>query len=77
MRKINEDKKLLEKKVLKLEDLAEVHKYRIELYKKETADLRDGLQKARFHGSLKGYGGFFLGVLATSAAAYAAIRSTK
>jgi hypothetical protein len=77
LRKINEDKKVLEKKVTKLEDLAAINEQRVETYKKLSQESEDQLRWEKTKGNFKGIGGFLVGVLATSLAAYAAIRISK
>ena len=77
MRKINEDKKVLERKVTKLEDLAVINEQRVETYKKLSRESEDQLRWEKTKGNFKGVGGFLVGVLATSLAAYAAIRIAK
>jgi len=77
MRKINEDKKVLERKVTKLEDLAVINEQRVETYKKLSQESEDQLIWEKTKGNFKGVGGFLVGVLATSLAAYAAIRIAK
>lgn len=72
-RKINEEKKLLETKVAKLEDLSVVRNNQIQLYKNLNNSLESELAWENFKGDMKGVGGFLLGVLATSAATYVAI----
>ena len=76
-RKINEDKKVLERKVIKLEDLAVINEQRVETYKKLSQESEDQLRWEKTKGNAKGIGGFLIGVLATSVAAYAAIRISK
>jgi hypothetical protein len=77
LRQINEDKKLLERKATKLEDLAVINEERIETYRKLSKETEDQLRWEKTKGNFKGIGGFVLGVLATSVAAYAAIRISK
>lgn len=76
---VNTDKEnvLLKKKIVKLEQLQFVQKERITLYKNRVEVLDKQLSWEQTKGSFKGIGGFFIGVLATSAAAYAAIQVSK
>lgn len=76
-RKINEDKKTLEKKVVKLEELSIIKDQRIEVYQEMNKNSERAVSSERAKGNLKGIGGFIIGVLATSVAAYAAIQVTK
>lgn len=73
----DKENKLLKKKVIKLEQLQIVQDQRIELYKNRVTELDKELVRESRRGSFKGIGGFVLGVLATSAAAYAAIQVSK
>lgn len=74
MRQINEEKKLLEKENIKLEQLR-VTSENIEKNYQERLDLASKqITKEQVKGDLKGIGGFLLGVLATSAAAFAAAK---
>lgn len=77
LRKINEDKKVLEKKVVKLEDLAAINEERVGAYRKLSEESQKQLRWEQTKGSFKGVGGFVIGVLATSLAAYAAIKVVK
>lgn len=77
LRQINEDKKRLEQQNLKLKDLSAVQNERIGLYKEEVKEQNKAIRKERTKGDIKGIGGFLLGVLATSVAAYAAIKVSK
>lgn len=77
LRTINEKNKLLETKVLTLEQLSLVNDDRAKHYKKEAQNAISEAQSAQLVGNLKGGFGFILGVLATSIAAYAAIKVVK
>lgn len=77
LRKVNEDKKALEKKVVKLEQLAFIKDQKIELYAVELKETHKQLSWERTKGNFKGIGGFLIGVAATSLAAYAASRVIK
>lgn len=77
MRKINEEKKLLEKENIKLKDLSIINEERIENYKSFADDADKELRWEKTKGNMKGIGGFILGVVATSLAAYAAIKISK
>jgi hypothetical protein len=77
MRAINERKKLLEKENIQLKDLAVLNEARIENYKKLAEETQAQLRIEKTKGTFKGVGGFALGVLATSVAAYAAIKATR
>lgn len=74
MRKINEEKKLLEKENLKLSQLNELNGKIENNYQKRLEDASRQITKEQVKGDLKGIGGFLLGVLATSAAAFAAAK---
>ena len=76
-REINEKKKNLEKQVVTLEDLGVINEERIKIHKTMLSNTEREVSKERTKGNLKGLGGFILGVLATSVAAYAAIRVSK
>ena len=77
LRKINEDKKILEKENLKLKDLSAIQDQQIDNYRELSKESQKELRKEKTKGNFKGIGGFVLGVLATSLAAYAAIRVTR
>ncbi len=77
LRKINEEKKILEKENITLKDLSVINEKRIETYKKYAEESHKQASWERTKGSFKGAGGFILGVLATSLAAYAAIQVSK
>lgn len=76
-RKINEEKKLLKKENITLKDLSVINEQRIETYKKLSEESQKELSKEKTKGNFKGIGGFLVGVLAASVAAYAAIRASK
>lgn len=76
-REINERKKLLEKENLTLKDIRVIQSEQISNYKIIEKELHSQVRKEKFKSDVKGVGGFVLGVLATSLAAYAAIRATK
>lgn len=77
LRKINEQKKLLERENVTLKDLGEINEQRIGTYKKLAQESEKQLIREKTKGTFKGIGGFILGVAATSVAAYAAIRFTR
>jgi hypothetical protein len=77
IRTINEEKKILRRENVKLIDLAVINEDRILTYKELSQESEKALRKEKVKSNLKGIGGFIIGVLATSLAAYAAIRSTK
>ena len=77
LRKINEEKKLLEKENIDLRELSIVHETRIDNYKQMNTEVEKELRWEKTKGSLSGVGGFILGVLATSLAAYAAMQASK
>lgn len=76
-RQINEKKENLDKQVITLKMLAVEKDRNISLLEEESAQYRKRMQWEQTKGNLKTIGGFVLGILATSVAAYAAIRSTK
>jgi len=77
LRKINEEKKLLKKENVKLQDLQTINEQRINTYKEFAQESEKELYKEKIKGNVKGVWGFILGVLSTSVAAYAAIRVAK
>lgn len=77
IREINEKKKLLEKENIQLKDLAVINEQRVDTYKDYAKKSEEQLGWEKTKGNFKGVGGFLLGVLATSVAAYAAIRVSK
>lgn len=77
LRKINEEKKILEKENITLKDLSVINEKRIQTYKMYAEESHKQASWERTKGNFKGAGGFVLGVLATSLAAYAAIRVSK
>lgn len=76
-RQINEDKKNLEKETILLKDLAAIQEQRVDNLKEQNSLTEKELNREKFQSNLKGIGGFLIGVLATSLAAYAAIRVAK
>ena len=77
LREINERKKLLEKENLTLKDIRVIQSEQISNYKEIEKELHKQVRKEKFKSDVKGIGGFVLGVLATSLAAYAAIKVTE
>lgn len=77
LRKINEEKKILTKENIKLKDLALINEQRIDTYKEFAKKAEDHASWEKTKGNFKGMGGFIIGVLATSVAAYAAIKATE
>lgn len=73
----DQDRELLRLKVIKLEELQVVQDERINLYRSRITEIDKELTRSTRRGSFKGIGGFVLGVLATSAAAYAAIQVSR
>lgn len=71
---LNEENKILKKQVITLKDLALNHESQITFYKKRVTHLESELTWQQTKGIFKTTGAFFIGVLATSAAAYAAIQ---
>lgn len=76
-REINENKKLLEQENGKLKSLNQLAINETKIYKENYQEANRQVRVEKFKSDLKGIGGFLLGVLATSAAAYAAIRIAK
>lgn len=77
LRQINEEKKLLDKQNIKLKDLAAIRDSRVKLYKEEVEYNYKALQRERTKGKINGVLGFLVGVLATGAASYVAIKVSK
>jgi hypothetical protein len=77
LRNINEEKKLLEKENIDLRELSIVHETRIENYRQLNKDVEKELRWEKTKSNFSGVGGFIIGVLATSLAAYAAMQATK
>ncbi len=69
-RAINEEKKLLKKKVVTLEELGTIKDSRVKLYKDEADHYHNQYKKAQSKSTWKIVGGIVLGILATSAAGY-------
>jgi hypothetical protein len=76
-RTINEEKKLLDKEVIKLRDLNLTKDERMKLYKEEAADWKQQYRKEQVKGFWSKVGYFTLGVLVTGVAAKAAIEATR
>lgn len=76
-REINEKKKNLEKQVVTLQELQYINEDRIKVHKEINTELEKQVSKEQFKSGAKSIGAFILGVLATSAAAYAAIQVSK
>jgi len=74
MRKINEEKALLEKETIKLEQLRITNESVNKIYKTQLEDASKEVTKQQVKGDLKGVFGFLLGVVATSVAAFAAVK---
>ena len=68
LREINERFKLSQEKTVKLQDLQVNQELTIKQYEIHTDRLQSSLNREQWIGSLKGVGGFLLGVLATSIA---------
>ena len=77
LRQINEEKKLLEQKSIKLQDLAIIKDQRIKLYQEEIEYNHKDLRKAQNMTRVSGVLGFLVGVAATGLASYVAIKVTK
>ena len=77
MRTINEKKKLLERENVSLKSLGTVNEERIEIYKEQAKKTQKALSWEHTKGYMKGTGGFILGVLATTLAAFAAGKAIK
>lgn len=77
LRKINEEKKLLQQENLKLKDLQISYKRRLELEREYSSTLNKRLANERLSGVFKGMGGFLLGTLLTGLASYATIKTIK
>jgi hypothetical protein len=76
-RQINEEKKLLEQKVLTFKDLSIVNDQRIEVYQKQSNYYQEQYLKQQTKTMWSGIGGFILGAAATSLAAYGTVRLLK
>lgn len=77
LRNINEKKKILEQKVVKLEELNVITEQRLGLYKEHTNTIERQVHKESLKGNLKGIGGFILGAVLTGLVGYATIQATK
>lgn len=75
LRKINEEKKLLEKENLKLKDLQVSYKRRLDLEKKYSDELSSSLASEKFVGNIKGIGGFLIGALLTGIVSYGTVKA--
>lgn len=76
-RQINEEKKLLEQKVLTFGDLAITNEQRIDIYKKQSDYYEEQYLKQQNKTIWSGIGGFILGAAATSLVAYGTMRALK
>jgi hypothetical protein len=76
-RQINEEKKLLDQKVISFQDLAITNEQRIDIYKKHSDYYQQEVVKAQNKTMWAGIGGFVLGVVATSLSAYGTVRLLK
>ena len=76
-RAINEERKLLEKKNLKLEDLRINNEEKVKFYKEEANKAYKAYKWSETKSFWKSTAFFVLGVAATGLASYAAIRSTR
>lgn len=74
---INEEKKVLEVKNLKLEDLNYVNEKRIEFYKSVADESRKETSKAHIKGFIGTIGGFTVGIAVTGMAVYLATKVIK
>jgi len=77
VRQINEEKKVLKKENVTLKDLNSINESRVDTYRKLSEESEKALSWERTKGNGKGIVGFVVGVIATSVAAYAAIRVSK
>lgn len=76
-RQVNEEKKLLDKKNIKLKDLNVLKDQKIELYKKEITQTHKELTRYKTKTFFTNAGYFALGVILTGFAAKTAIESTR
>lgn len=77
LRKINEEKKILEKENITMKDLAVINEKRIVTYKMYAEESHKQASWERTKGNFKGVGGFLVGVLATSLSMYVAVKVVK
>ena len=77
LRQINEDKKVLEKKVILLSDLQVNLQDQIAIQKNIANDLRQDVRTAEMRTNLFTVGGFAVGVAITTAIAYGLVKTIK
>ena len=77
LRKNNEERKLLKKENIELKELGLVQEEKGKLLKNQWEETSKALTKAQIQGTTRGIGGFLLGVVATSLAAFAAAKAIK
>ena len=77
VRTYNEERKLLKRENIELKDLAVINEKRVDNYRKYSDGLEKEIAWEKTKGGWKGIGGFVVGVIATSVAAYAAIRIAR
>jgi hypothetical protein len=71
LRKINEDKKNLEKQNEVLKELGKLQEKKTNIYKNHVVNVEKAYQVEKTKSDIKGVWGFVLGVLATSVAVFA------
>jgi hypothetical protein len=77
LRENNENRKLLKRENVTLKELAIINEQRINVYKERGDEIEKHLSWQQTKGNIKGVGGFILGVLAASLAAFAVSKSIK
>lgn len=77
MKTINEERKVLKKKVVTLEELGNIKDSKVKLYKEEADYYHKQAKKEESKSTWKIVGGILLGILATSAAGYVYDRTRK
>jgi hypothetical protein len=76
-RQINEDKKVLEQKTLKLEDLQVVNEQRVKFYQDQSETAYKEASKAQLKGLMGTLGGFTVGIGITVISVYLASKLVK
>lgn len=77
LRKQNEERKLLKQENIELKELGLIQDEKNKLLKNQWEETSKELTKSEINGTMKGVGGFLLGVLATSVAAFAAAKTIR